>query len=200
MIKNLIFDFGKVLVDYDFEAFFVRHIPDDDRRRAFGRLLNTAEMVAAFDRELIPVDQIIGGLIASNPQFERELTIFRDRYADIITGEVPGMRQLLTRLKAQGYRLYGLTNWCSKVHDTIARYPIFGLLDGRVISSEEHLIKPEPEIYRCLLDRYGLKAQECVFTDDRAENVEAGRREGIRGIVFSSAEQYEAELMQLLHQ
>ena len=80
------------------------------------------------------------------------------------------------------------------------QYDIFELLDGYIVSSEVHKIKPEPEIYQCLFDRFSLNPEECVFADDRVENVVAGRRLGMDGIVFSDAAQFEKELRKLLNE
>ncbi len=198
MIKNLIFDFGKVLVDYDFEAFFRSYIHDEERLRAFTPLLYNERIQQLLDREERPYDVLMEEIIAANPDFEEEIRYFNHHYSDIVTGEMEGMRSLLTRLKGEGYKLYGLTNWCSKVRQTMAQYEIFQLLDGYVISSDEHLIKPEPAIYHCLMDRYGLTPQECVFADDRPENIEGAHRVGMQGIVFRNAEQYERELLPML--
>ena len=88
------------------------------------------------------------------------------------------MRSLLERLKQEGYRLFGLTNWCSKVHVTMKQYPIFELLEGRLVSSEEHLIKPERAIYERMCEKFALKPEECVFADDRMDNIEAARAYG----------------------
>lgn len=198
MIKNLIFDFGKVLVDYDFEAFFRKHIPDAERRRAFTPVLYNKEVEQRLDREEQPFDTIVEDIISKNKEFETEIRLFNNHYTEIVTNEVEGMRELLTRLKAEGYKLYGLTNWCSKVHLTIAQFGIFDLLDGYVISSEEKVIKPEAEIYHRLFERFNLKSEECIFTDDRAENIAGGRRVGMDGIVFSDAKQYEKELREKL--
>lgn len=198
MIRNLIFDFGKVLVDYDFEAFFRRHIPDGARCEAFNSILNNDEMQAMIDREDKPFDVMLEDLIRQHPDFEPELRIFDEHYPEIVTNEVVGMRDLLSRLKAEGYRLYGLTNWCSKVHMTITQYGIFRLLDGWVISAEEKVIKPEPAIYERLFERFGLKPEECIFTDDREANIEGSRRVGMEGIVFRNSAQYEQDLRELL--
>ncbi|EJW90507.1 haloacid dehalogenase-like hydrolase [gut metagenome] len=198
MIKNLIFDFGKVLVDYDFEAFFTRHIPDAQRRMEVGRIFNTPQMQDLFDREAVPFDEQIAALVSQHPQYAQEIRFFDAHYPDLVTGEVPGMRELLTRLKAEGFRLYGLTNWCSKVYETIDRYAIFDLLEGYIISSEEHYVKPEPEIYQCLFDRFGLQPEECIFTDDKAVNIEGGERLGMSGIVFHNAQDYEQKLREML--
>ncbi len=195
---NLIFDFGKVLVDFDFEAFFRKYIPDTERCYAFLPVLYNDNIAQRLDRELQSFDEIIAEVIAKNPDFEPEIRLFCDHYPEIVTHETEGMYDLLTRLKAEGHRLYGLTNWCSKVHITMTQFPIFQLLDGQIISSEEKVIKPEPEIYHRLFRKYNLKPEECIFTDDRAENIEGGRRLGMNGIVFKDAKQYERELRLLL--
>ena len=198
MIKNLIFDFGKVLVDYDFLDFFCKIIPDKERCLAFGALLNTVHFANIIDREERPFEETMEDFIGHHKEFEKEIRVFMEHYPEIVKCEMPGMRDLLTRLKAEGFKLYGLTNWCSKVHLTMQQFEIFRLLDGQVISSEEHVIKPEPEIYKILFERFGLKPEECVFTDDRAENIAGGRAMGMEGIVFENAEQYERELRTII--
>lgn len=194
MIRNLIFDFGKVLVDYDFDLFFGKHIPDPKRRRVVSAFLNNEQLQTLLDKEDRHFDLTMQDVIDQHKEYEAEIRIFCDLYTDIVTGEVPGMREVLASYKAKGYRLYGLTNWCHKVHQTMAQYPIFSLLDGVVISSEEKLIKPDPAIYNTLFQRYSLKPEECIFTDDREENILAGKALGMDGIVFHSTQQYLQEL------
>ena len=194
MIKNLIFDFGKVLVDYDFVSFFSKYIPDAERCKAFTPVIYNERLQLLLDREERPFDEIMEDIVNENKEYEKEIRFFIERYPELVTKEIDGMGDLLRRLKAEGYKLYGLTNWCSKVHITICQFDIFTLLDGWVISSEEKVVKPEPEIYQRLFDRYGLEPSECVFTDDREENIEGARRMGMDGIVFVDAKQYEEEL------
>ena len=198
MIKNLIFDFGKVLVDYDFKAFFRKYIPNTERCQAFTPVLYNEELQQMLDREERPFDVIMEDWIENHKEFEHEIRYFNEHYPEIVTNEVEGMYELLTQLKAEGYKLYGLTNWCSKVYLTMAQFPIFKLLDGQIISSEEKVIKPEPEIYQRLFDKFNLKPEECIFADDRAENIEGGSRLGMDGIVFKDAKQYERELREYL--
>lgn len=198
MIKNLIFDFGKVLVDYDFETFFQKMILDADRCKAFTPLLFNEEIQQLLDREAKPFNEIMEELIEQHPSFESEIRMFNEHYTEIVTEEIKGMRDLLTQLKVEGYKLYGLTNWCSKVYQTIEQFEIFKLLDGYVISSEEKVIKPEPEIYQRLFAKFNLCPEECIFTDDKEENITGGELLGMRGIVFNNAKQYEEELRQMI--
>lgn len=194
MIKNIIFDFGNVLVNYDFDILFRNIYPDEDKRKAFADFINDPGRVQVLDRGMKPFHGIIEDFISERPDLEEEFIVFEKRKPEVVLGEVPGMRDMLEKLKSGGFGLYGLTNWDTQVHITIAQYGIFRLLDGRVISSEEHLVKPEREIYLRLLDRFGLAADECVFVDDKPENIEGAEKVGIKGIVFKDAAQFEKEL------
>lgn len=198
MIRNLVFDFGKVLVDYSFELLFDNYFPDRLSVDEFMTKVFTPYWGQRVDREDVPLAETIAELQSLFPQWAEQIEIYETRHPDFVTGEVPGMRALLTGLKAQGYHLYGLTNWCHKVHVTMQQYDIFRLLDGQIISSEEHLIKPEPAIYQRLFDRFGLVPAECVFADDKAENVEGARAMGMHAILFKDAEQYARELSQII--
>jgi len=189
MIKNIVFDFGGVLVDFDFipivNSFFA---PGDEKRRdEFCRIYLSQEFMNMCDLELKPFADIIADEKSKHPEFASELDMFRNRYQEFIIGEMPGMPELLGDLKKRGFRLYGLSNWCSEVYKVMERHPIFRRLDGYVISSEEHLIKPDTAIYTRLCDKYSLLPEECLFADDKAVNVEGAQKAGMHGVVFTSA-------------
>ena len=100
-------------------------------------------------------------------------------------------------LKEQGYKVFLLSNYgktsfeAARDHGRLSFLP---LVDGSVISYEVQIVKPEPGIYHALLEKYDLKAEECVFLDDRADNIEAARALGFLGIVVESYEQAKKEL------
>jgi len=198
MIKNLIYDFGKVLVDYDYFVVLDEIFATHEQAEDFYRHLTEEKWTERLDREVPSFEQVISDMQQAMPQYKEEIRCFADRYPDFIFGEVEGMRSLLGKLKAEGYHLYGLTNWCNKVHITMGQYDIFQLLEDRIISSEEHLIKPEAAIYERICQKLGLKPEECVFTDDKIENVEAARQFGMQAIWFQNAVQYEEELREIL--
>ena len=85
MIKNLIFDFGKVLVDYDFEAFFRKYIPDTERCQAFTPVLYNEELQQLLDREERPFEVIVEEWIEKNKEFENEIRYFNEHYPEIVT-------------------------------------------------------------------------------------------------------------------
>ncbi len=198
MIKNLILDFGRVLVEYEcftiLDKIFATHKQAED----FYHHLMAEKWNERLDCEESSFEQIIHEMQQAMPQYTEEIQQFGNRYTEFVLGEVKGMRALLVKLKSGGYKLYGLTNWCSQVHATMKQYPIFQLLDGRIISSEEHLVKPTVAIYERLCHKFELKEDECVFADDTIENVEAARKFGMEGICFKNAMQYEEELRNII--
>ncbi len=200
MIKNLIFDFGKVLVDYDFFHTIRRYFASDADLQEFAELFTSPEFLDRCDLEEEPFAEIILDSRRKYPKFDYQLQKFYEEYPQFVLGEIPGMRSLLTRLRQEGFRLYGLTNWCSMVHRVMEDWDILTMLDGRVISSEEKLIKPDAAIFLRLCEKYGLKPEECLFTDDKAINVEGAKKVGMQGIVFENAVQYERELRVILAQ
>lgn len=197
-ITTVVFDFGKVLVDYEFSHVMCQILPDPDKYNKFMQLFANQEFIDYCECEPIPFHDIIQQMRVKHPEFYDELEEYYERFPEFVTGEVPGMRDLVLRLKAEGYRVYGLTNWCSSVYRTIKQWDILSLMDGTVMSCEEHLVKPDVAIYQRLLDRYGLTADECVFTDDKPVNIEGANRAGMHGILFQDAQQFEHDLRSLL--
>ena len=94
--------------------------------------------------------------------------------------------ELIRDLKAAGYKLYVLSNMSREFIDFLRRFPVYGLFDGEVVSCEEHTVKPEPQIYRILLERYGLDPAQTLFVDDRPCNIAAAEELGIRGQLFDA--------------
>ena len=198
MIKNLIYDFGRVLVTYDFEHISSFGFASEEDLQSFVTIVSDPAFVRRCDLELIPFEDLIREMQHTYPQWKEQWQLFYDRYLEFVTGEMPGMYAYMTELKARGYKLYGLSNWCSTIYRVMKEYKIFNLLDGFVVSSDYQVVKPDPAIYRILLDKYDLKAEECVFADDRADNVEAAQQVGMQAIVFTTTEAYKEALEPLL--
>lgn len=199
MIRNIVFDFGKVLVDYEFDHFLVPLFKGNVAEvEKFKSVMCNEEFVLRMDKGDTSFDDLIIEKQCEYPQWKEELQVFHDRQIDIITEEIPGMRSLIYRLRAAGYGIYGLTNWCSNVYEVIEKFDILQLMDDRLISSEEHLIKPYVEIYRRFCEKFNFKPEECVFTDDKLKNVLGAREAGMHAIQFFNAAQFEQELDQLI--
>ena len=132
-------------------------------------------------------------------QGEEIAGIFRyyiDHYADALPRMLPGMEQLLRNLKAAGYGVWGLTNWSHETfHLAFEKFPqIEELLGGTVVSGVEKMHKPNADIYELALERFGLRAESCVFLDDTMRNVVGAEAVGIRAFRFTDAEQARRDL------
>jgi 2-haloacid dehalogenase len=109
---------------------------------------------------------------------------------------MPASIALLHELRARGVALYALSNWNADTFErTRALFPFLGAFDGLVISGRIGLAKPDPRIYRHLLEAHGLAAGEVLFVDDRAPNVEAAGALGIEGLLFEGSALLRAELV-----
>ncbi|MFT3848198.1 MAG: HAD-IA family hydrolase [Propionivibrio sp.] len=105
---------------------------------------------------------------------------------------------MLRSLRRNGIRTFALTNFSAETYPlAVARFPFLKEFDGTVVSGEEGVVKPDPEIYERLLRRYSISAARAVFIDDRRENVEAARRLGFHGIHFVEPRAARAELQAL---
>ena len=197
MTKNLILDFGRVLVGFDPYILYNRFFGDTAKASWFIRNVITEDWVRRLDIGQ-PFDECVRELQSCYPEYQEAIALYDTCYQEMVTGEIPGMYNLIRGYKAQGLKVYGLTNWSHKVYDVIRQYPVFALMDGMVISSEVHLLKPDVAIYQCLLDKYALKTEECVFVDDRAENVDSACRIGMEGVVFKAPEQLNIELSKII--
>lgn len=198
MIRNIIFDFGAVLVDWNPRHLYAPYFNDEEKTAYFLETVCPYSWNTTVDGGRSTQDAM-EERIALFPEWEKEIRMYYGEWIGMMGGEIPGMRELLSSLKNRGFGIYGLTNWSAETFPLIRdSYPIFRLLDGFVVSGEEHKVKPDPQIYRILLDRYGLKAGECMFIDDNADNVAGGEAVGIKGIRFTGVEDLVRKLDEVL--
>jgi len=145
-----------------------------------------------------PHAEVIADMKSLSPQYAGEI----DSYFRDVSGIVrlrSGAAEWLRGLKERGFGIYLLSNypgWMFDIHS--AHFDFLPYVDGMVISSRVKVMKPDPRIYRLLLEKYSLRAEECVFIDDRPVNTEAAEKLGIRSIVCLSEEQAISELERLL--
>lgn len=198
MIKNIIFDFGKVLVDWNPHYLLDSYFGDVAESTHFIDEVMTLDFHNECDMGA-PIEEVLGRWTARYPQYAGAFRIFVDEFPRTVGGQVPGMYEYMSELKARGYRLFGLSNWS---YDTFSRieniYPIFNLLEDRVISALVHLLKPDRAIYELALSTFSIKGEESVFADDRLPNVEGAEAAGIRGILFKDAASFREDLEKLL--
>ena len=186
MKKTVIFDLGGVLVDWNPRYFYRSVFNDDARMEDFLSTCCNSEWIVAMDAGLTAKENIARGQKAC-PKYAKELALYDEGWYSMFGGAIEGTVEILKNLKRAGTPLYALTNWSAeKFPWAKENFPFFNLFDGIVVSGEEKIIKPNPEIYKRLLNRYNLKADNCIFIDDSPANVAAARALGMEGIVFVS--------------
>lgn len=198
MIKNIVFDFGGVLVDWDPRYFYRKIFATEQEVEHFVTQVCNQEWNTLTDAEMT-FAEAIELLVPKFPQYEREIRLYWDGWLDMLHAEIPESIALKATLRAEGYRLYGLTNWSAETFPLAEeKYSFMKGLDGVVVSGYERVKKPDERIFRILLERYNLRPEETVFFDDHIENIIAAREMGIHGILFKDAAQAERDLNALI--
>lgn len=186
-IKNLVFDVGNVLFSYRWNEMLMDHGLSEAESKRVGEEIFGAEMWAEkFDRGIYGPSRLVEEYGKLYPKDKEDIQWFLDN-ADQMHIRREEVWRLVRILKQQGYRIYLLSNYSEylfKIHTKDA--PFMEDLDGQVVSYEPHFIKPEREIYQYLMDKYHLKPEECLFFDDRLENVEASHAFGMDAICVTS--------------
>lgn len=184
MIKNIIFDMGNVLILFDRNVFLNRLDVDAEDKALLYREVFASVEWAQMDRgsktEITALESICKRLPERLHKAAEEM-VFR---WDLPLIPIPGMYALVEELKEKGYGVYLLSNASVRQHEYWPRIEASRFFDGTLISADEHVMKPQPEIYRLCMERFGLTAEESFFVDDMAHNVEGAIFCGLSGAVF----------------
>lgn len=197
--KAIIFDLGNVLINWD-----PRHVFNDTYFDAPGQRDYFLEKICSMDwneqqdegRSIVEATQ---ELVAQYPEWESSIRDYYGRWTDMLGGPIPETVEIFRRLKESGrYKIYALTNWQTGLFDiALVRYAFLHWFDGRVVSGEEKIRKPDPAFYQRLLDRYNVKSSEALFIDDNLRNIKAAEAMGIRSIHFTGPAALELSLIEL---
>ena len=153
MIRNIILDFGKVLIDWDPRNLFRKVFESEEEMEYFLANVCTQEWNDLQDSDRTYAEGI-AELVPKFPQYEREINIYFDRWLEMLGEESPAMALFKKVLRAEGYRIYGLSNWSAETFPRVEeQYTFMKDLDGMVISGYEGVRKPDERIYRILLER-----------------------------------------------
>ena len=195
MIRNILFDMGSVLVDFNPKRFTeTAGLSEADARLIREELFHSIEW-AQLDRGTLTDRQI---LEIMRPRFPERLWPTLERMVcrwDEPPVMIPGMYELVEALSREGYGLYLLSNAALRHDEYWPRYPVSRFFGNRLlISAHEKITKPDPRFYRLALERFGLDPAECLFVDDVPVNAEGAVFCGIDAILFRGAERLRREL------
>ena len=179
MIKNIVFDMGGVLIDYNPEKALYGELDKESADIALAEIFRN-NIWSEKDRGVVSAEEILalkGGLIPAHAY---------EKVAEMVMNLYPFMppfdetEKIVKRLKSNGYRIFLLSNASLDFYDEKKNIPALSYFDGYLISADYKLIKPEKEIYLTLFSKFNLRPEECFFIDDVEANCEASRALGMK--------------------
>ena len=198
MITTVIFDMGNVLIDFRWEALFHEMGLEGERFEKMARATVLDPVWNEFDRGIWTDEMMLEAFVKNAPDMEKEMNeLMNERFPGLLR-KFDYTDAWLDDIKAKGYRTYILSNFSGKAfRDCKEELDYVSKVDGAVISYRVNMIKPDPGIYRYLLDTYDINPQEAVFIDDNEENIEAAKKFGINTVLFKGKSQADLELAKL---
>jgi HAD superfamily hydrolase (TIGR01509 family) len=197
VVKNVIFDLGGVVIEWNSDRILEAYYADPDVRAIMKQQMFQHPDWLELDRGTMHESELLARLGVRTGRPAAELSGLFDAVRESLHAK-PDTVALLEKLYARGVPLYCLSNISSDIFKYLReRHSFWGVFRGIVISGDLKMIKPEPEIFHFLLQRYGLAAAETVFVDDNAPNIEAARTLGIQAVWFKNARQCEMEIEEL---
>ena len=195
--RNLIFDFGNVLVRWEPERVYIPYFHGDEAQYwYFWRHVCSAEL-----RNRIDAGEDQRRCIESQkrlfPEYAEPLDMFVSHWEETLPGEMPGMAALLDELKEDPrFSIFGLTNWSMETFPLARqKFAILQMVDRYVVSGAEGYVKPDPALFNIALTRFGIAPNDTTFIDDNPANVEAATRLGMEGMVFDGADALRRRLL-----
>lgn len=195
MINTVIFDIGMVLVDFRWRQLFHDLGFEGEKFEKIANATIYNPWWNEFDRGTMTVDEIVEKYAERAPEYKADIARIYEHtgeFVELFDYTIPWIRQL----KAEGLKVYVLSNWSEPVYETNKDTNLCFLseLDGGILSFRDKLIKPEREIYELLCSRYDIDPKKAVFLDDNAANIEGARAFGLNAIHFKTYEQAKEEL------
>ena len=188
-IKNVVFDFGGVLLDWNPRYFYKSIFNDDQKMEYFLQNIATSTWNAQMDKGR-SFEECMKELAEQYPEYKEPIMLYRKGWETMLKGPIEsGMRVLDAVMNAQKFKVYGLTNWSAETFPgTFNKYKFLQKFEGIVVSGEEQMIKPEKGIYLTLIERYNLVPEETFFMDDNIQNVETALSRGINAVQFTGTD------------
>ena len=198
MIRNIVFDLGRVTVEFDPVAYLRTFGYPEETVQTLHDIVFGQDWYLHDRGDYRTIEDLREALVKKHPDRAAELTaVLRGDWVKIHYLKTE-TADYMAELKRRGYRVYLLSNLSVESYEFIKRYDFFRLMDGGVFSYQENSCKPEEKIYRVLLDRYDLVPEETVFLDDNPTNIAAAERLGIHGVVFTDFASAKEETERLL--
>jgi putative hydrolase of the HAD superfamily len=146
-------------------------------------------------------EYVVDKLRENNKEHLKEFELVWANQVDLVE-TYDYVNQWMDSLKVKGLKIYLLSNYPKSIfalHEDKHKFTFLDKIDGRVVSGYVGLVKPDKDIYELLVDKYGLKYEECVFIDDRQENIDTAIDLGMKGIVFTDYQSASEKLEEIIN-
>lgn len=184
---NVVFDLGKVLIEWDPRHLYRKVFADAAKMEWFlaevchGAWNEEQDRGRSFDAGVVEAT-------ARHPAYAAEIALYRDRWSEMVPGALDDSVAILRELQGRGAALYAITNWNGETfRATRARFDFLDLFRDIVVSGDVGLVKPDQAIFHLFASRNGLALGDCLFIDDSPRNVAAARAAGMRVHHFTGA-------------
>ncbi|KRE42339.1 HAD family hydrolase [Knoellia sp. Soil729] len=197
-VDAVVFDLGNVLIRWD-PVTAVAAAVGAERAAAFlsDEHFDFAAWNATHDAGR-PWDESELAAIEAHPHLEDEIRGYRTHFALSLVEEIAGTVEILRELHAAQIPLLALTNWSAETFPVaLERFDFLDLFEDIIVSGEEGVAKPDPEIFEILQERIGHlgSLDDCVFIDDSLANVAAAQESGLDAIHFTDPERLRHDLV-----
>lgn len=198
MIRNVIFDLGGVLIDWNPDYVYDQVFTDKEKKAWFYNEICTMEWNENQDAGY-SMAKATEERVALFPQYEEWIRMYYGRWEEMLGDAIDDSVALLkTCVESPTLTTIALTNWSAETFPiALKKFDFLHWFEGIVVSGEEKTRKPFADIYQLALERYSLKASETVFIDDNQRNVKAAEELGIHGIHFQNPTQLKRKLIKL---
>ncbi len=196
-ITTVVFDLGGVLIDWDPRHLYRQMFADAEEMEVFLRDVVSPDWNAEQDSGRTWAEAT-ALLLEQHPEHEPLIMAYSERWEEMLAGPFEGTVAILSDVRAAGLRIYALTNWSAETFPrALPLFPFLDWFEGIVVSGDEGIRKPDPEIWRRLIGRYDIDAATTAYIDDMPRNVEVATELGFHAIRFEDPEQLRDRLVEL---
>lgn len=184
MIKNIIFDLGNVVLKLKWNILLDTYSNNNDDKNILKDVIFDSKEWEKLDEGTIEKKDAINIMLSKLPLHLHTpcISIMKDWQKGLILNNE--IIDFIKKIRKNGYRTYILSNAPLDISKYLNQNNLNQYFDGQIISAEEKIIKPNPQIYKLILERFSLEPNECLFLDDKTENIDSAIACGINGYVF----------------
>ena len=186
MIKNIVFDMGGVILDFNLKKTVTQEFAPEYHDVIYEHVFGENSVWKTLDEGIYTFDQVIPGILEKlPPEIHEKISAMVTDFYDYMP-PFPETYELIKELKEKGYKIYLLSNATPRFFDRYLDIPAFEYFDGLFISALYKLLKPNREIYEAFCNKFSLDPTECFFIDDLEANIEGAKKYGMQGFQFKA--------------